>query len=303
MQGGESFQCFTQEPGPVFKRAAIPAGPRGRPQQFRDQIAMTGLHIHPIKPGRTGITLHEAGYLPSNRDWNYPSVFSPFWRLYHNGNSGHCVLFNERMVELTPTHIMVIPPHCLFHCLGSNPVPTFWLAFSFTRTLHADHNPPVLLMPHDTELCLIRDLKQMISTDRTWEPNDAIFRNSLALLNVVLARRELHWQPPLPDTMVQIRHYIETNIGAPLSNPILARKAGLSVAGFERIFKRHFGTTAARYVSEMRVREAARLLLQTDETIDAIADHTGFPNRAYFSRIFKNIICEAPAGFRRKHRR
>ncbi len=256
-----------------------------------------------IKPGRTGITLHEAGYLPANRDWNYPSVFSPFWRLYYNGNSGHCVLFGERMVELSPTHIMVIPPHCLFHCLGSNPVPTFWLAFSFTRTLYADHNPPVLLTPRDTELCLIRDLKRLITADKTWEPNDAIFRNSLALLNVVLARRELHWKPPLPDTMAHVRHYIETNIGLPLSNPILARKAGLSVAGFERIFKRHFGTTAARYVSEMRIREAARLLLQTDETIDAIADHTGFPNRAYFSRVFKTIIGEAPAGFRRKHRR
>jgi YesN/AraC family two-component response regulator len=53
----------------------------------------------------------------------------------------------------------------------------------------------------------------------------------------------------------------------------------------------------------MRVREAARLLLQTNQTIDAIAEQTGFPNRAYFSRIFKKVTDEAPAGFRRKHQR
>ena len=256
-----------------------------------------------VKPGRTGITLHEAGYLPAGRDWNFPGVFSPFWRLYYNRKGGHCVRFGERMVELTPRHIMLIPPHCRFHCMGRNPVPTFWLAFSFTRILHPDHNPPVLLKPRDTELCLIRDLRRLIVADRDWEPIDAIFRNSLALLHVVLARREVRWQPPVPDNMMRVRHYIQENLGVALANPSLAKHAGLSVAGFERVFKRHFGATAARYVSEMRVREAARLLLQTDATIDAIAEQTGFPNRAYFSRVFKRVIDEAPAGFRRKHRR
>lgn len=182
-------------------------------------------------------------------------------------------------------------------------MPTFWLAFSFTRILHPDHTPPVLLKPLDTELCLIRDLRRLIVADRAWEPIDAIFRNSLALLHVVLARREVRWQPPVPDNMLRVRHYIEENLDLALANPSLARHAGLSVAGFERVFKRHFGATAARYVSEMRVREAARLLLQTDTTIDAIAEQTGFPNRAYFSRVFKRVIDEAPAGFRREHRR
>lgn len=34
-----------------------------------------------------------------------------------------------------------------------------------------------------------------------------------------------------------------------------------------------------------RVREAARLLAQTGATIEAVAARTGFPNRAYFSRV------------------
>ena len=75
------------------------------------------------------------------------------------------------------------------------------------------------------------------------------------------------------------------------------------MAGFECAFKRHFGTTAARYVTELRVREAAHLLLQTGQAIDNIATQTGFPNRAYFSRVFKHVTAESPARFRRKHRR
>ena len=262
-----------------------------------------GIEFDPlgVKPGRTGITLHESGYLPANSNWNFPAVFSPFWRLYYNTQRGHCVLFGERMVELTPAHLMLIPPHCLFHCLGANPVPTFWLAFSFTRKPHPTMAVPVLLKPRDTELCLIRDLKQMISADETWEPTDAVCRNSLALLQVVLARPELRWQPPLPENLQRVRRHIEEHLGSVLANPQLARLAGLSEAGFNRSFKRHFGTTPAWYVIETRVREAARLLLQTDQTIDEVAEQTGFPNRAYFSRVFKQVTDEAPAGFRRKH--
>jgi AraC family transcriptional regulator, arabinose operon regulatory protein len=256
-----------------------------------------------VKPGRTGITLHESGFLPANLDWNFPSVFSPFWRLYYNAKRGHCVLFGDRVVELTPKHILLIPPHCLFHCLGANPVPTFWLAFSFTRKLHADVEVPVLVPPRDTELCLIRDLKQLIAGDETWEPTDAIYRNSHALLQVVLARRELRWQPPLPENLERVRRHIEDRLGSVLTNPALANLAGMSVAGFDRVFKRNFGTTPAQYIIEMRVREAARLLLQTAQTIDEIADETGFPNRAYFSRIFKKVTDESPAAFRAKHRR
>lgn len=271
---------------------------------YEQPFSGVGIEFDPlgVKPGRTGITLHESGFLPDNRDWNFPAVFSPFWRLYYNTQRGHCVLFEERMIELTPKQIILIPPHQLFHCLGGNPVPSFWLAFSFTRRQHPSQTVPLLLAPRDTELCLIRDLEQLITADETWDPTDAIYRNSLALLQVVLSRPELRWQPPVPEPLARVRQHIERQIGTKLLAPDLARRAGLSVAGFNRAFKRHFATTPARYVIEMRVREAARLLLQTDDTLESIAEQTGFTNRAYFSRVFRRVTGEAPAGFRHNHR-
>ncbi len=261
-----------------------------------------GIEFFPlgVEPDRSGIILHESGYLPGNRDWNFPSVFSPFWRLIYNSAPGHCVVFGEKVVELTPANMMLIPDHCHFHCLGENPVPTLWIAFNFTRALHPDMSIPVLLPPRDTELCLIRDLKALISADKEWHPTDAICRNSLALLQIVLARPELKWRPPLPENLVRAKMFIDSHIGSVLSNDVLARESGMSVAGFERLFKRHYGCTAGRFVTEARVREATHRLLHTEESIDAIADATGFPNRAYFSRVFKKVVGASPAAFRRK---
>ena len=206
------------------------------------------------------------------------------------------------MVELVPGLIMLIPPHCLFHCLGRNPVPTFWMTFSFTRRLHRDASPPVLLKARDTDLCLIRDVHALVLSNPDLRPDDAIYRNSLALLQITLSRPELSWQPPVPKNLERVIEHIESRLDARLAIQELARLAGMSPAGFNRAFRNQFGTSPARYVTEMRVREAARRLLQEDETIDAIAEKTGFPNRAYFSRVFKQVTGEAPAGFRRRHK-
>ena len=100
-----------------------------------------------------------------------------------------------------------------------------------------------------------------------------------------------------------MRQHIEVRLRTRLTSPALAKLAGLSVAGFNRAFRRHFGCASARYVTEMRVREAARLLLQSHANIDAIAEQSGFANRAYFSRVFKQVTDEGPAGFRSKHQR
>jgi AraC family transcriptional regulator, arabinose operon regulatory protein len=264
-----------------------------------------GIEFAPLanNPGQTGIVLHEAGYLSANRNWKFPNTFSPFWRLYYNQKVGHHARFGESCVELTPEHIMLIPPHCLCHLLGVSPVPHFWITFSFTRSPADDQALPVLLKPRETEMCLIRDAQRLILADKTWEPRDEILGTGMALLDVVLARPELRWKPSMPENMERVRRAIEERFGKALPNSDLAQVAGLCVAGFERTFKRHFGTTAARYVTELRVRAAAHLLLQTDQTLDAIAAQTGFPNRAYFSRVFKNVTAEPPAGFRRKHRR
>ncbi|MDD2598893.1 MAG: AraC family transcriptional regulator [Kiritimatiellae bacterium] len=99
-----------------------------------------------------------------------------------------------------------------------------------------------------------------------------------------------------------MKTYIEDNINGNLNNEVLARKAGMSAGCFGRVFKHYYDCTPARYVLEMRIREASQLLLQSEESLDAIAEATGFPNRAYFSRVFKKIVKVPPAAFRRNAR-
>lgn len=271
---------------------------------YKRPFSGVGIEFYPlgVKPGRSGLTLHEAGYLPDNAQWNYPGVFGSYWRLHYNFQRGHCLLFGEKIVELTPERIVLIPDHQSFHCLGEHPVPSLWITFSFTRQLHPELDVPVVLEPRDTELFLIRDLSNYIESEYDQSGDtDAIYRYSLALLHVVMTRPELRWKTPVPEKLLTVKNNIDRHLSQKMTNAQLAKSIGMGVSGFERLFKRHYGMTVSRYIVETRVSDACDRLMHTNDSIDIIAEETGFANRAYFSRVFKRVTGESPAMFRRKH--
>ncbi len=271
---------------------------------YSQPFSGVGIEYYPlgIEFDHTGLLIHEAGFLPDNKDWNFPSVFSPFWRLYYNSKSGHCVSFGDEFHEITPDHIMLIPDHQLFHCLGANPVPTFWISFSVNLSVSPTQALPILVKPTKTELSLIGDIKKLIAQNTNYEPTDAIYRNSLALLNVVMAHSDILWMKDRPGILKELLQYIERNTGRNLSNSHLAEIACMSIEGLSKMFRNHLGTSPAAYVTQIRIKQASHLLLHSNETIDQIALSTGFPNRNYFSRIFKKITSESPAKFQQMRR-
>lgn len=155
-----------------------------------------GIEYYPLGTDfdHTGFLIHEVGFLPQSKNWNFPSVFSPFWRLYYNFRRGHCVCFNDTFYELTPEQIMIIPDHRLFNCLGANPVPALWVAFNFKQSLSLTQPVPILLKPTKTELSLLQDIKHLILKNKNNDPKDAIYRFSLALLNLVITSPTIQWK-------------------------------------------------------------------------------------------------------------
>ncbi|HPA19776.1 MAG TPA: AraC family transcriptional regulator [Verrucomicrobiae bacterium] len=261
-----------------------------------------GIEFYPlgVTPDHSGVVLHEVGFLPRNDWWVFPNVFSPFWRLYYNFRPGHKVIFPDREVPITPRHIMVIPERCLFHCEGRTAVPNLWLAFSVARRLVTGTRVPLLLKPSPTELFLLRAIAGLIG--RRHAERESAYFAGLALLRLVLGRPEIRWAGGvIPEGVRRALRLIEVEYGARLAIPALAEEAAMSVRGFTAAFRRACGKSPARYVTEVRVREASHLLLETDESIDAIAARTGFLNRHHFSRVFKGTTGESPAMFRHRH--
>lgn len=83
-----------------------------------------------------------------------------------------------------------------------------------------------------------------------------------------------------------------------------AKIVGVSVSHFCRIFKRDFSMTFHSYLNLIRIRQAKSMLLNSDDSIAAIAEKVGYYNNpCRFYSNFKNIIGITPADFRKKYKK
>lgn len=92
--------------------------------------------------------------------------------------------------------------------------------------------------------------------------------------------------------------YVELNYAAPMSITQMAHLAGFSESHFMKFFKKTMGTSFTAYLNSYRLTIAARLLLQSDDTILSIAADVGFDNLSYFNRAFKKQYGKTPSVYR-----
>lgn len=93
--------------------------------------------------------------------------------------------------------------------------------------------------------------------------------------------------------------YIQTHFASPgLSLAHLAFALGLSPAQLSRRFRAVQGVTPIAYLRSVRLRNARRLLAETNDTLQVVAERCGFRSAFYFSRVFSRHTGEAPSQYR-----
>lgn len=101
---------------------------------------------------------------------------------------------------------------------------------------------------------------------------------------------------PLRDVQDWIAH----NLGAELTVERLAERAGMSVRGFARAFKREVGLTPASYVEAVRVEHARGALESTSVKVEAIAHSSGFGTPETMRRAFARRLGVSPGEYRQR---
>ncbi|NEX61054.1 AraC family transcriptional regulator [Noviherbaspirillum galbum] len=83
----------------------------------------------------------------------------------------------------------------------------------------------------------------------------------------------------------------------------LARRVGLSRAGFAQKFKLALGTPPLQYLTTLRVQKAMDLLSNTGDKLEAVSQAVGYRDAFSFSKAFKKLTGIPPKEFRlRDHR-
>ena len=89
-------------------------------------------------------------------------------------------------------------------------------------------------------------------------------------------------------------HYMEDiDIG------VLASEMGFHSAYLTRLFGRYVGISPLKYLTNIRIQEAKRLLLDTSLPISTVGEQVGYPDQFHFSKTFRKATGENPSAFRK----
>lgn len=100
--------------------------------------------------------------------------------------------------------------------------------------------------------------------------------------------------------LARILALIDARADEDLDLGTVAASAGLGPEGFCRWFRRHTGTSFVAYRNAVRVSRAQRLLVESRESITAIAFACGFGSLANFNRRFREVTGATPRQVRER---
>lgn len=88
-----------------------------------------------------------------------------------------------------------------------------------------------------------------------------------------------------------------------LSLDVVCSRLGVSNSYFSSVFKKETGQSFITYLTDYRMEQALRLILETNEKSYEIAEHVGYVDANYFSYVFKRKYGMSPSKYRSEHTR
>ncbi len=83
----------------------------------------------------------------------------------------------------------------------------------------------------------------------------------------------------------------------------LSKKYRINSSALKSIFKSVYGLPIASYMKEYRIRQAAAMLRNSQESISWIARSVGYESQSKFTNAFKNVMEILPTDYRKQYQR
>jgi AraC-like DNA-binding protein/quercetin dioxygenase-like cupin family protein len=130
----------------------------------------------------------------------------------------------------------------------------------------------------------------------------------ISLLELLIFLNRLSWKAQnhylefpsaLHKKISTVAKYISNNYFLELTLNGLSLEFHVSPFYLSRTFKEVTGITLTEYINITRIKEAQRLLVDTNLGVSEIAEKVGFDSSTHFGRVFKSIVQVPPLKFRK----
>ncbi len=104
-------------------------------------------------------------------------------------------------------------------------------------------------------------------------------------------------------TVQRVKDYIREHLAEELQIAELAKELGISRFYLHHLFKQECAVTILEYRNELRLTEAKKRLISTDDPVGRIAGDCGFGDSSYFAKVFAASEGVTPTEYRKMHTR
>jgi AraC-like DNA-binding protein len=186
-------------------------------------------------------------------------------------------------------------------------------------SLAIDPEAIVARLGDDIPLAALREPRLNFLDERLWQIGSMLARESalpdaysslacdslVMLLLVQLFRAQERRTSPArvarlsPAQLRRVTEHIEAHLAERVSLAELAQLAGTSQSHFCHAFKASTGLPPHRWQLEARIRQSQALLSRARGSVVDVALATGFADQSHFTRVFRRMVGETPASWRR----
>lgn len=93
--------------------------------------------------------------------------------------------------------------------------------------------------------------------------------------------------------------YIEENYDKDLNMAVVSNYISMNYSLFSYVFKQYTGSNFVNYLKDLRMKEAKRLLEETDLRVNEISQKIGYDNEKHFMKTFKSVCGVSPTEYRK----
>jgi len=154
------------------------------------------------------------------------------------------------------------------------------------------------------ESSLLKSMCEQLLREIKMKRESEMVTSSILECIVLMLARALQTNSRDEESFVKrTQKYIREHYREDLSLSDLASHVNVSVYYLSHIFKEKTGISPMKYAINCRMEQAKKLLINSADSISAIALEVGYDNSNYFSMLFKKTVGQSPLQYRRKHKK
>jgi AraC-like DNA-binding protein len=244
--------------------------------------------------------------------WRFRLKKPACWRFYAHDRDGAMLEIQGQPFPLQAGMHYLIPPGISFGVNTRGPVRQVYIHFEtvgLPEELRKGTWAAPMVLPASVPRTEMVDVVgrtlapdgAVIDTATQWRLRAILYDAFTGIYDTFPDAMKAEVPDPKPDhspIRFALRH-IRDFVGEPIDNARLARCCNMSESHFIRCFQQSVGQTPAQYLLAYRLQLAAERLATTEQSIDEIANETGFCHRAHFANAFKRAEGMPPGAFRR----